>query len=101
MVICDIIIKYSLKGLANMSTLQASNTSQAAIFARIWERKDGQVPVTLARHLVKLDFSADDKSRMHELAEKNQEGAISKAELEELDNFIRVGDMLAIVQSKA
>lgn len=84
-----------------MSTIQASDTSQAAIFARVWEKRDGRIPITFARQLVKLDFSPDDKSRMHELADKNQEGVISKAELEELDNFIQVGDMLAILQSKA
>jgi hypothetical protein len=38
---------------------------------------------------------------MHELAEKNQEGLLAEAEKEILDNYIKVGDLLAILQSKA
>lgn len=75
--------------------------SEAAIFARVWD--EGEYPLTppVARHVLKLRFSATDKARMHELAAKNQRGKLSGEEREELDNFIRVGDLLAILQSKA
>jgi hypothetical protein len=78
-----------------------NGTSQAAIFARLWETKDGSFPRPLARHVLKLGFSEQANSRMHELAVKNQEGLISPAELEELDNYIKAGDCLALLQSKA
>jgi hypothetical protein len=85
-----------------MSTAQRTNgNSQAAIFARFWEAKDGKVSRSAAREIVKLGFSQTDKDRMHELAVKNQEGRISAVELEELDNFIRVGDLMGLLQSKA
>jgi len=38
---------------------------------------------------------------MRELAAKNRRGDISHQELEELDNYITAGDILAIWQSKA
>ena len=56
---------------------------------------------TLARQVLKLEFSEQEKERMHELAAKNQEGRLSKQEGEELDNYVKVGDLLAILQSKA
>jgi hypothetical protein len=54
-----------------------------------------------ARGILKLEFSDCDLARMHELAVKNQEGTLSTAELEELDNWVKVGDLIAILQSKA
>jgi len=35
------------------------------------------------------------------LAERNREGTLTDAEREELDDFVKVGDLLAILQSKA
>lgn len=55
----------------------------------------------LARTLLDLKFSEKERERMHELAMKNQEGKLSKQEGEELDNYVKVGDLLAILQSKA
>ena len=83
------------------ATPQTNGTSQAAIFARLWETKDGRFPVTLARHVLKLGFPEHDQARMHELAAKNRSGRISPAELEELDNYVTAGDLLALLQSKA
>ena len=78
-----------------------SKTSEAAIFSRVWADEGQRLPATLARHVLKLQFSADDQARMHELAAKNQQGQLSAEEIEEFDNFVRVGDLLAILQSKA
>jgi hypothetical protein len=44
------------------------------------------------RHLPKIGFSKFDRARMRDLAQKNRQGAISAAELEELDNSIAAGD---------
>ena len=38
---------------------------------------------------------------MKALARKNREGRISCAELNELDSYVKAGDLLAILQSKA
>ncbi|MFM9961896.1 MAG: hypothetical protein ACKV2Q_11810 [Planctomycetaceae bacterium] len=78
-----------------------SKTSEAAIFSRVWADEERPLSATLARHVLKLGFSADDQNRMHELAAKNQAGELSAEEVDELDNFARVGDLLAILQSKA
>lgn len=83
------------------ATNHSNGTSQAAIFMRLWETEDGMLPQTLARTILKLGFPKFDKTRMHELALKNQEGRIAPSELEELDNYLRAGDLLALLQSKA
>jgi hypothetical protein len=81
--------------------IRLNEVSEAAIFARLWETREGGLTPELARHVLKLRFSDNDIARMHELAARNQQGELSPAETDELDNFVRVGDLLAILQSKA
>jgi hypothetical protein len=78
-----------------------NSTSGAAIFSRIFETSQETLPPDLARYILGLGFSAADRGRMQELAAKNQQDNISPQELEELDNYITAGDILAIWQSKA
>jgi hypothetical protein len=86
-----------------MSITQTPGTSasEAAIFSRVFT--DGRQGLTpeMARHILALEFSDDDKARMHELAVKNQEGHISPEELRDLDSYLKVADLLGILQSKA
>ncbi len=77
----------------------AATTLDSDIFLRLWSRK--KMTPTLARHLLRLAFDDDDQARMHELSAKNQEGTITTEELAELDQFIRVGMVLSIMQSRA
>ena len=72
--------------------------------ADIWEhviRPRGKMTVQTARHIVQLDFTPDERSRMHELAEKGQAGVLSPEDESELDHYCRVGTMLSILQSRA
>ena len=80
---------------------QSVGISEAAIFARLWDSKDRRLTPALARHVLKVRFSDEDIKRMHELAAKNQAEKLSREEAEEFDNFVKVGDLLAILQSKA
>ena len=84
-----------------VATTSHDETSEAAIFSRLWEGGAKPLSVTLARHIVSLGFSGADRARMRELSEKNHGGELTRAQTQELDNFIRVGDLLALLQSKA
>jgi hypothetical protein len=85
-----------------MSDQHLSNgTSGATIFSRIFESSREGISPELARYILELGFSTEDRSRMRELAAKNRRGDISHQELEELDNYTTVGDILAIWHSKA
>lgn len=74
---------------------------EVTILSKIFLRGAGGFTKDHARYLVGLGFSDEDKERMKELTRKNQEGCISAAELDELDSYVKVGDLLAILQSKA
>jgi hypothetical protein len=75
-------------------------TNEIAILARILSNGKSFSP-TLARHLLKLDFTDEDKAHMHELAVRNQSGSLSAAELEELHSYANAGCLLGILHSKA
>jgi hypothetical protein len=55
----------------------------------------------MARYLVNVGFSDDDKARMHDLALRNQADALSPPEKEELLAYAKAGTLLSILKSKA
>ena len=75
--------------------------SEVTILSKVFLRNRGGLTKDQARYLAGLGFSDEDKERMKELARKNREGRISTAELDELDSYVKAGDLLAILQSKA
>jgi hypothetical protein len=54
-----------------------------------------------ARAILRLTFCAADRARMNQLAARNREGKLKPGEEEALNNYIRVGQTLGILQSKA
>lgn len=78
-----------------------NGTSGVTILSRILTSNREGLPPELARYILGLDFSTEDRVRMRELAAKNRRGELSPQELEELDSYITAGDILAIWQSKA
>ena len=86
-----------------MQTTQAAmtRTSEVAIFGRLIKTDDGDLSRQLARYILTLGFEDEDQARMRDLAERNQQGALSAAEQEELQNYVRAGHLLALLHSKA
>jgi hypothetical protein len=84
-----------------MSTRTKRDTSETAILSRVFGSSRELLSPDLARYLLGLRFDSEDQARIHELADKNQEGRISPQELQELDGYVRIGDLLAILQSQA
>jgi hypothetical protein len=54
-----------------------------------------------ARKFLDLAFSHTQQDRVHALSQKAREGSLTPTEAAELDEFIRVADLLAILQSRA
>jgi hypothetical protein len=75
--------------------------SEIAILGRILSNGRKHLPTSLARFLLTLDFTTTDKARMRDLAAKNQTGALSSEEREELQGYAKAGCILGILQSKA
>jgi hypothetical protein len=85
-----------------MQTSEAqTQNSEAAILGRVLTDGANGFSPEVAHHILNVSFTEEDKARMHELAAKNQEGILSADELRELDNYIKVGDIVAILKSKA
>lgn len=86
-----------------MPTNQAAKgrTSELAIFGRLLKADKGDLPRVLARYVLTLGFGEEDQVRMRELAARNQEGALSTEEQEELRNYVKAGHLLALLHSKA
>ena len=83
------------------TTSRHAGETEVAILARILGNERGQLPYEVARYILNLGFSERDKARMHDLAVRNQNDALSPAEKEEMHAFGKAGDMLAILKSKA
>jgi len=71
------------------------------ILRRLFEPEKADLSSEVARYLLSIDFSAADRERMDALSEKSQSGDLSAEEREELDDYVRIGHLLALVQSKA
>jgi hypothetical protein len=54
-----------------------------------------------AQYFTRLKFPPRDIRRMNSLAAKAREGKLSPREDEELENYIRIGHLLGILQSRA
>jgi hypothetical protein len=78
-----------------------TTNSEAAIFSRVLEAENPTLSADAAKSILALDFTAADRDRMNALSAKAREGTLTAEENEELENFVRVGDLLAIMQSKA
>jgi hypothetical protein len=86
--------------------MQKVNTDQGLagevlIFERLLRNGNEDLNPDLARYLLTLGFSDQDKARMQELAVRNQDGAATPVEVEELLSYAKAGCLLGILQSKA
>jgi len=72
-----------------------------AILRRVVDPEKPFQSLEAARAILRLRFSSRDVTRMNRLAARNRAGTLKLKEEEELDNFIRVGQTLGILQSKA
>jgi hypothetical protein len=85
-----------------MATPQAhASENEVTIFARILDNENGQLSDELARGILAHEISERDKARMHDLAVRNQEDALTPAEKEELFSFAKATTLLSILKAKA
>jgi hypothetical protein len=75
--------------------------SEAAIWAKVIAPEKKMLSPEAARSILQLKFRAEDKARMNELARKNQDGLLSPEERQELENYVKVGDVLSLLHLKA
>jgi hypothetical protein len=54
-----------------------------------------------AEFLLSIDFANDDRERLLQLAELSEAGILTAEERAEFDGYLHVGNLLAVMQSKA
>ena len=75
--------------------------SEMDILRRIVDPEQPSLPAEAAHAILRFGFSGKDRTRMNRLAAKNRKGNLNEVEEKELNSFIRVGQILGILQSKA
>lgn len=73
----------------------------AAILERLIEPDNDDLGPEAARSILRLRFRKDDHARMARLQAKASKGTLTAGDREQLDEYLRVADMLAVLQSKA
>jgi hypothetical protein len=76
-------------------------TTPAAIWTRLLRPEEADMSPEAASFFLKLTFARQDLDRMHELAVKNQAGALSADELEDLKIYRQIGLELDMLRAKA
>ena len=82
------------------SQLIGQNT-EAGILARLIQTRHDDLSRDAANYLLSLRFDDKDMRRMNELSELARNGALAPADEAELDSYIHVSNLLAVMQSKA
>ena len=77
-----------------------SSAGEIAILGRVLSNGRDFTPA-LARHLLRLGFDGEESARINDLAARNQQGALSAGEREELRNYANAGCLLGILHAKA
>ncbi len=75
--------------------------SQNEILDRVISGESHRLTADGARALLEIGFNETDKERMRALAEKNQNDTLCPLEREELANYRQVGNVLALLHSRA
>lgn len=81
--------------------ISQNGSGEVSILGRILSNGKREFPLSMARYLLRVEFSDEDKIRMHDLAAKNQSGLLSAKEVDELQGYAKAGCLLGILQSKA
>jgi hypothetical protein len=74
---------------------------EAAIWARLIESQPKEPTPEAARYLLALQFQESDQARLQELADRSQAGTLSEDDAREFDSYLHIGNLLAVMQSKA
>jgi hypothetical protein len=84
-----------------MSSRLVSPNLEAAIWARLMQARGDDLSTEVAEYLLSFAFGENDRERMQQLAELSESGALTAEEQREFDSYLHVGNLLAVIQSKA
>ena len=84
-----------------MSSQLLTPNREAHIWARLMQAQRDDPSQEVARYLLSIGFEERDRDRMQYLADRSQSGTLTDEERAEFDSYLHVGNLLAVIQSKA
>ena len=84
-----------------MSSQVLTPNTEAAILARIIESDTGTITPEVAHYLLAMRLPGRDEERVNELSAKARAGSLQPDEEQELDSYLHIGRLLAVMQSRA
>jgi hypothetical protein len=78
-----------------------STATEVAIWDRLLDSSAQELTPDAAHYFLRLDFREADHARMEELAQRAQDGSLSGEERSEYEEYLRAGNLLALMQSRA
>jgi hypothetical protein len=85
----------------NMGSQLQTPTREAAIWARLIQAQKDAITPQVAEYLLSIAFAESDRHRMEQLAECSEAGTLTTEEQTEFDSYLHVGNLLAVMQSRA
>jgi hypothetical protein len=80
-------------------TLNASR--EATVWARLMRAQTTRLSPEAAEYLLSIKLAESDRNRMERLAERSEAGILTDEERAEFEGYLHVGNLLAVMQSKA
>ena len=74
---------------------------EPVIWARLIQAQGREISPEVARFLLSVEFGESDRQRMEYLAEHSEAGTLTPDEEAEFDGYLHIGNLLAVMQSKA
>jgi hypothetical protein len=84
-----------------MNSQLANHNTEAGILARLIRARQDDLSHDAANYLLSLNFEENDVSRMNELSDLARQGKLVDADAAELDSYIHVSNLLAVMKAKA
>jgi hypothetical protein len=84
-----------------MGAHQTSINFEPVIWARLIEMPKAALAPDAARYFLSMNFGEADHARMQYLMDKSNEGTLTADEAAELDGYVNVANVLAVMHSRA
>ena len=75
--------------------------AEAKLWARLLKSQPDDLTPETAKYFLRLGFTGQDQNRMQELASRSEQGTLTPTEAREFDTYLNIGNLLAVMQSKA
>ena len=79
----------------------STDNDESRILSRVIASTPGGLAPEVAREVLRWKFASVDIERMNDLAERNRQGEATPSEVNELERYSRIGNLLSLLQSEA